>query len=141
MDVLGSDFDEFVRDFVAGLLRTAYLLTGDRGHAEDADRAETTNTNTLRQLGFHIGTVHTAPTPVASTVVEYPAGMEAQAATVAAHVPGTTIQQTDTVQQVTLLLGQDGRSVTAPTPNTRAPAGASSSGVTNAQQASTGCIY
>jgi len=35
MDVLGSDFDEFVRDSSPGLLRTAYLLTGDRGHAED----------------------------------------------------------------------------------------------------------
>jgi RNA polymerase sigma-70 factor (sigma-E family) len=35
MDVLGSDFDRFVRDSSPGLLRTAYLLTGDRGHAED----------------------------------------------------------------------------------------------------------
>jgi len=35
MDVLGSDFDEFVRDSSPGLLRTAFLLTGDRGHAED----------------------------------------------------------------------------------------------------------
>jgi len=32
---LGSDFDEFVRDSSPGLLRAAYLLTGDRGHAED----------------------------------------------------------------------------------------------------------
>ena len=32
---LGSDFDDFVRDSWPGLLRTAYLLTGDRGHAED----------------------------------------------------------------------------------------------------------
>jgi DNA-directed RNA polymerase specialized sigma24 family protein len=32
---LGRDFDEFVRDSSPGLLRTAYLLTGDRGHAED----------------------------------------------------------------------------------------------------------
>jgi hypothetical protein len=35
---LGSDFDEFVRDPSAGLLRTACLLTGDRGHAEDVVR-------------------------------------------------------------------------------------------------------
>jgi RNA polymerase sigma-70 factor (sigma-E family) len=35
MDVLGSDFDQFVRDSSPGLLRMAYLLTGDRGHAED----------------------------------------------------------------------------------------------------------
>jgi len=32
---LGSDFDEFVRDSSPGLLGAAYLLTGDRGHAED----------------------------------------------------------------------------------------------------------
>src|SRR5262250_3704232 len=35
MDVLDGDFDQFVRDASPGLLRTAYLLTGDRGHAED----------------------------------------------------------------------------------------------------------
>jgi hypothetical protein len=35
---LGSDFDEFVRDSSPGLLRTAYLLTGDRGHAEHVVR-------------------------------------------------------------------------------------------------------
>src|SRR5215472_2477317 len=35
MDVSGGDFDQFVRDASPGLLRTAYLLTGDRGHAED----------------------------------------------------------------------------------------------------------
>ncbi|HEX5255591.1 MAG TPA: hypothetical protein VFW69_17285 [Mycobacterium sp.] len=35
---LGSDFDEFVRDSSPGLLRTACLLTGDRGHAEDVVR-------------------------------------------------------------------------------------------------------
>jgi RNA polymerase sigma-70 factor (sigma-E family) len=33
--VLGSDFDQFVRDSSPRLLRMAYLLTGDRGHAED----------------------------------------------------------------------------------------------------------
>jgi RNA polymerase sigma-70 factor (sigma-E family) len=35
MDMLGSDFDQFVRDSSPRLLRMAYLLTGDRGHAED----------------------------------------------------------------------------------------------------------
>ena len=39
MDMPGSDFDEFVRDCSPGLLRTAYLLTGDRGHAEDVVQA------------------------------------------------------------------------------------------------------
>ena len=35
LDGLGPDFDDFVRDSSTSLLRTAYLLTGDRGHAED----------------------------------------------------------------------------------------------------------
>jgi RNA polymerase sigma-70 factor (sigma-E family) len=35
MGVLGRDFDQFVRDSSPRLLRMAYLLTGDRGHAED----------------------------------------------------------------------------------------------------------
>jgi DNA-directed RNA polymerase specialized sigma24 family protein len=35
MGVLGSDFDQFGRDSSPRLLRMAYLLTGDRGHAED----------------------------------------------------------------------------------------------------------
>src|SRR5215470_15655207 len=39
MDGLGSDFDRFVRDSSPGLLRVAYLLTGDRGHAEDVVQA------------------------------------------------------------------------------------------------------
>jgi hypothetical protein len=38
MDVLGSDFDQFVRDSSPGLLRMAYLLTGDRGHARTSCR-------------------------------------------------------------------------------------------------------
>jgi RNA polymerase sigma-70 factor (sigma-E family) len=35
LDSLGPDFDDFVRDASTSLLRTAYLLTGDHGHAED----------------------------------------------------------------------------------------------------------
>jgi RNA polymerase sigma-70 factor (sigma-E family) len=35
LDGLGPDFDEFVRESSTSLLRTAFLLTGDHGHAED----------------------------------------------------------------------------------------------------------
>ena len=35
LDGLGPEFDEFVRTSSTSLLRTAYLLTGDHGHAED----------------------------------------------------------------------------------------------------------
>lgn len=34
-DGLGPDFDDFARESSTALLRTAYLLTGDHGHAED----------------------------------------------------------------------------------------------------------
>ena len=36
MDEVGRDFDDFVTASSPSLLRTAYLLTGDHGHAEDA---------------------------------------------------------------------------------------------------------
>jgi LCP family protein required for cell wall assembly len=120
----------------------ANTVTVDVRNAAGADGVATTNAASLRQLGFQIGTVSTAPAPVATTVVQYPAGMDAQAATVAAHVRGASLQQTNTVERVTLMLGQDGHSVTAPTPHTPAPAsGGSSAGATTAQQAATGCIY
>ena len=35
LDGLGPDFDDFVRSASTPLLRLAYLLTGDHGHAED----------------------------------------------------------------------------------------------------------
>jgi RNA polymerase sigma-70 factor (sigma-E family) len=35
LDGLDADFDDFVRTSSTPLLRTAYLLTGDHGHAED----------------------------------------------------------------------------------------------------------
>lgn len=35
MHKLGSEFDDFVTSASNSLLRTAYLLCGDRGHAED----------------------------------------------------------------------------------------------------------
>jgi RNA polymerase sigma-70 factor (sigma-E family) len=35
LDDLGREFDEFVRSASTRLLRVAYLLTGDYGHAED----------------------------------------------------------------------------------------------------------
>lgn len=42
-----ASFDEFVEDRSTALLRTAFLLTGDRGHAEDL--LQTTLLRTLRR--------------------------------------------------------------------------------------------
>ena len=49
-----------------------------------------------------------------TTQVQYPAGQEAQAKAVAAVVPGAVPVQTTAVTGVTLVLGSDGKTVTAP---------------------------
>jgi LCP family protein required for cell wall assembly len=70
----------------------------------------------LTALGFAVGTPGSS-TSTASTLVEYPAGMEAQAKAVADAVPGATAVLTSTVSSVTLLLGKDGK-----VPSSGAPA-------------------
>lgn len=52
MDELGRDFDDFVATSSTSLLRTAYLLTGDHGHAEDVLQ------HALLQTARHWRTVH-----------------------------------------------------------------------------------
>ena len=63
MDVLGGDFDDFVRASSPGLLRTAYLLTGDRGHAEDLVQTA------LLQVARRWRRIRGEPTPYARRVV------------------------------------------------------------------------
>jgi RNA polymerase sigma-70 factor (sigma-E family) len=63
MDVLGSDFDNFVRESSPGLLRLAYLLTGDRGHAEDVVQTA------LLQVARKWRRIRGEPTPYARRVV------------------------------------------------------------------------
>ena len=60
---LGSDFDEFVRESWPGLLRTAYLLTGDRGHAEDVVQTA------LLQVARKWRRIRGEPTPYARRAV------------------------------------------------------------------------
>jgi LCP family protein required for cell wall assembly len=78
-------------------------------------------TTTLQGLGFQTGAPGSSTT-TANTVVEYPAGMEAQAKAVVAAVPGSAPVQTSTVSVVTLLLGTDGRTPQAPSTTPAAPA-------------------
>jgi RNA polymerase sigma-70 factor (sigma-E family) len=52
---LGPDFDDFVRSHGTPLLRAAYLLTGDHGHAEDLVQT------TLFRLSRHWATAQQAP--------------------------------------------------------------------------------
>jgi RNA polymerase sigma-70 factor (sigma-E family) len=63
MDELGCDFDDFVTTSSASLLRTAYLLTGDHGHAEDVLQ------HALLQTARRWRTVHTDPVAYARRAV------------------------------------------------------------------------
>jgi len=53
--VVGEDFDEFVRARSTGLLRVAYLLTGERGAAEDLVQ------EVLEQMYVHWRRIRGAP--------------------------------------------------------------------------------
>ncbi len=93
-------------------------VTVDVLNGSTEDGAANRNADALRQLGFKLGTVDTAKARSAATVIEYPAGMQAQAKTLAEQIPGAQGQQTNSVHRVTLLLGADGLSVsTAHTPH------------------------
>jgi hypothetical protein len=74
-----------------------------------------TNAAALTQLGFHVDTPANGPSQTATTIT-YPAGDEAQAKAVAAHVPGATVAASTTARQVTLTLGGDGSQVGMPAP-------------------------
>jgi LCP family protein required for cell wall assembly len=85
------------------------------------------NAAQLKKLGFTIDVVDSTPTPITTTVVQYPHGRAAGAKAVAAAVPGAHLEETSSVTRVTLLLGTDGKQVrglvpassrptTAPTP-------------------------
>jgi LCP family protein required for cell wall assembly len=96
------------------------------------------NAGVLRRAGFTVNTVDSTEAS-ATTVVEYPAGRAADARAVAATVPGATLEQTQSVARVTLVLGTDGHQVRgaagspAPTPS---GAPSSAAGTTPASTAS-----
>ncbi|HEV2376595.1 MAG TPA: sigma factor [Streptosporangiaceae bacterium] len=60
---LGAGFDEFVRVSSGPLLRTGYLLTGDRGHAEDLLQ------ETLLRVARHWRAARRTPEPYARRVL------------------------------------------------------------------------
>jgi LCP family protein required for cell wall assembly len=107
------------------------------GTGEDGVAAR--NASALQKAGFKIAAVDTAPSASAKTIVEYPSGMQSQAAAVAAHVPGAATSQ-GSVTVVTLLLGSDGLQATGAAPSRAAPSATPSSPASRtADQA--GCIY
>jgi LCP family protein required for cell wall assembly len=68
------------------------------------------NSAALAKLGFHVAAPSNGSTQRATTIT-YPAGEEAQAKAVAAHVPGATVSASTSVRRVTLTLGSEGSTV------------------------------
>jgi LCP family protein required for cell wall assembly len=95
-------------------------FTVDVLNGSSIDGAASRSGDTLRQRGFKVGTVGTTASSPA-TVIRYPAGMQAQAKTLAAQIPGAQAQQTSAVQRVTLVLGADGLQVTERGSTTHSP--------------------
>ena len=99
-----------------------------------ANGAATRAAAVLKRVGF-IATSADSTTPISTTTIEYPAGMQAQATTLAKYVPGAIVR-TASVAVVTLVLAADG--VTAKsTPTTIAP---SSTATTKPKPVDAGCI-
>ena len=100
-----------------------------------ANGAAATATKTLRSAGFTATVDRTVATgTLASTTIEYPAGMESQAKTLAHYVPGAAVKQAD-VSGVTLILGADGVQATATPPSTT-KSGSSASSASSATKKS-----
>lgn len=90
----------------------------------------------LKELGFS-ATASTTSETTTLTTVTYPTGMEAEAKAVAAAVLGASAAASDTVRQVTLTLGSDGRRVPTPTGTAATPSQASTTPATSAPGATT----
>jgi LCP family protein required for cell wall assembly len=107
--------------FVAGLqgkTNTAYddasaapaaTVTLDVLNGTDVARLAARNSAALRALGFKVNTVDSTSAGAQRTLIEYPAGKEAQAKAVARAVPGAKVVVTPDVARVTVVLGSDGR--------------------------------
>ena len=96
------------------------------------DGAATVNTASLDQLGFHTQPPGSTAT-TATTTIQYPAGMEAQAKTLAGYVPGAAVAETATVTGVTLILGTDNLHVTNPDTTSASPTAAAPAPIGPAQ--------
>jgi LCP family protein required for cell wall assembly len=122
-----------VKQFVNKLLGTANsalakakavapsTVTVDVINGGTTDGAAKTNATTLQQDGFKIGDYTQPHAPSSATLIEYSSGMEAQAKTLAAYVPGASYQVVSGLSHVTLLLGTDGLAAKYIAPSTTTP--------------------
>jgi LCP family protein required for cell wall assembly len=88
-------------------------VTVDVVNGGNTNGAAAQNAALLTQSGFVAQAVD-KPASSTATIIEYADGMQSQAKTLAAYVPGATLQKVDSVTHVTLLLGGDGLGVKAP---------------------------
>lgn len=86
--------------------------------------AATTAAGVLSSAGFH-ASAGTAPASQESTTINYAAGMESQAKTLAKYVPGAVLQEAN-VSVLTLVLGGDGLTAKASSSSSAAPSTGSS---------------
>jgi LCP family protein required for cell wall assembly len=82
-------------------------ITVDVLNAGSFNGAAAKNADILRQQGFLISTAGTAGTLSTSTVIKYSDGMQGQARTLAAYVPGATLQKVASLNHLMLVLGAD----------------------------------
>jgi LCP family protein required for cell wall assembly len=79
------------------------------------------NADALQALGFAIGTV-TDSQQTSLTTIRYPDGMQSQAKTLAAQVPGAVLVKATSVSRVTLIIGSNNQQVaTLMPPGTATP--------------------
>jgi LCP family protein required for cell wall assembly len=103
-------------------------VTVDVLNGTDIAHLAARNSTALKSFGFKINTVDSTSSTTRTTVIEYPAGREAQAKAVAAVVPHAKVVMTPDVVRVTLVLGTDGRWVKGVAQSGATPAPAHKSG-------------
>ncbi len=106
-------------------------VTVDVLNGTEIARLAAHNAAALRDFGFRTNLVDSTPEPARTSLVEYPAGREAQAKAVAAVVPQAKPVMTPGVTRVTVVLGSDGRWVQGlarPTQPAHAPKNGGGSG-------------
>lgn len=83
-------------------------VTVDVLNGTDIRLLATHNAATLRHVGFKTNLIDSTSSPARASLVEYPAGREAEAKAVAAAVPHAKPVMTPDVARVTVILGSDG---------------------------------
>jgi hypothetical protein len=100
-----------------------------------ANGAATRAAAVLKRVGF-IATSADSTAPMSTTTIEYPAGMQAQAKTLAQYVPGAIVRSAS-VAVITLVLAADGVTAKSTPATTTAP---SSTATAKPKPVDAGCI-